>query len=214
MMKKGLYILFLVLLGNLNGQIVYSGLQNIVIPTDTFENSQNGIFIDISDPTMTSTTAAALPGWDVNFFYGVSSIITNDTFQPVSNVSGFLEPVLDLPSGGGTIVSSSSTFHADGFSGSNSHMGFGLNQFESGQEGYFGLTYNPDESSTYYGWMRVTFTYGTDGATIHDWAYNTAGNQIAVGDNGLVPEPATYALIVGLFVLVPSVWIRFRNRKR
>ncbi|WP_461785708.1 hypothetical protein [Prosthecobacter sp.] len=67
--------------------IIYSGLQNIAIPT-TFD----GIYLDI-DTGATSTSSTG--GWDVNFFFGGIGIGGSAAFQPARRVTGNLDTSMD-----------------------------------------------------------------------------------------------------------------------
>ncbi|MBL9131749.1 MAG: hypothetical protein JNG86_11150 [Verrucomicrobiaceae bacterium] len=170
---------------------VYSGLQNIAIPTDFF-----GIFIDI-DNAVTSGTDFA--GADINPFLGGSGINNNADFQPARTGTNFDDAIIRLPSG--ALISSALNFSTGiGTSGNpNSHMGAGGNQFFPGSEGFLGFKFNKNDSSgPFFGWIRLVFTNATAGGLIKDWVYDDSGAPILAG----APEPGRVVfLFLGLLAL-------------
>lgn len=167
-----------------NAAVIYSGLQNIPIPT-TFD----GIYIDIDNG---ATSTSVITGWDINPFYGGAGIANSPSFQPARTSTANDSPVIRLIEGA---MVDGSLFYSLGYGGSGdpvSHLGAGPNQFAIGTEGYFGFQFTMnDASGPYYGWMRVTLTNNTVGGVVTDWAYENTGAPITV------PEPGRALLLVG-----------------
>lgn len=167
--------------------VIYSGLQDIAIPTNL-----TGIYINI-DTGATSTST--ITGWDINPFFGGAGVANSSAFQPARLASGNLDPILRLNAG--DVVGAALTY-SSGFGGSGSptaHLGAAANQFQVGSEGYIGFRFNTDAASgPYYGWIRVTFTNNTSGGLIKDWAYDDSGAAITIES---VPEPSR-VLMLGL----------------
>ena len=153
--------------------VIYSGYQNISIPTNF---------------TGVSLTVA---GGTINPFFGGVGVANNANFQPVRSGTGGLDPILNLATG--TTVDASS-YYSSGAGGSQSHLGAGSDQFTARTDGYLGMKL----SDTNYGWMRVNFTNNTSGAVIKDWAYdNTSGAAITAG-NIVQSAPSAGSQIVTL----------------
>lgn len=171
---------------NLNGAVVYSGIQNIPIPT-TFD----GIYINLDNA---ATSTSTILGWDINPFFGGAGMANNTTFQPARTGTGNTDPAIRLNSG--DLVSNALTFSSGfgGFGDPVSHLGSGPTQFAVSAENYLGFRFTKDDASgPYLGWMRVTFTNNTSGGFIHDWAYDDSGAPITVGL--AIPEPSRSALL-------------------
>jgi hypothetical protein len=66
------------------------------------------------------------------------------------------------------------------------------------------------EGNVHYGWIRLSTLNvpGVNGGTIHDWAYNSMPGQPILA--GQVPEPSTWALLVG----GSFAFFALRRRKR
>ena len=149
---------------------LYSGLQNIPIPTDF-----GGVFLDVDGNTHSNSTFA---GWDINPFFGGVDVANSSTFQPVRNGTGGLAPIWNFTQGatvGGSLPDGLG--FATGAGGSQTHLGTGTGQFAADTPGYLGFKLGSN-----YGWMRVEFTANTSGAKILDWAYNTGGGPIDTGN--------------------------------
>ncbi len=178
--------------------IIYSGLQNIAIPTD-FE----GVYIDIDTG---SFSTSLITGWDINPFFGGSAIGNSAAFQPARTGLNNDDPIVNLSYGD---VVNDGLFYSTGEGGSGdpvSHLGFDSNQFQPGVEGYLGFMFTTNESSgPYYGWMHVLFTSNTASGMIYDWAYDNTGSPIAAG----VPEPGR----AGLLALGLIGWAARRRRR-
>lgn len=176
--------------------VVYSGLQNIPIPT-TF----NGIYLDIDDGT---TSTSVVTGWDINVFFGGVGIGGSTDFQPARVGTGNMSTILKY--GLGDLIDGS-LLYSSGETGSSDHLGSPGN-FQDGVEGYLGFRFvMNDTSGPYYGWMRLTLTANAPGAFIHDWAWEDSGSGILAG--GAVPEPGRAMLgMLGLAAMV------LRRRRR
>ena len=137
--------------------VIYSGYQNISIPTN---------FTGVS---------VTVDGGTINPFFGGVGVANDANFQPVRTGTGGLDPIVNLAAG--TTVDASSVY-STGAGGSFTHVG-GAGTFTAGSEGYLGMNL----SGTNCGWMRVVFTNNTSGAVIKDWAYdNTTGQAITTGN--------------------------------
>lgn len=169
--------------------VIYSGVQNIAIPT-TFD----GVYLDIDTAT---TSTSVITGWDVNPFFGGYAIGNSAAFQPVRSGTGNSDSILNLAYG--TLVDSLLNY-ATGEAGSSDHIGGVAYQFTEGAQGYLGFKFTTNSNSgPFYGWMRLTLTANTSGAIIHDWAYDDTGAGIFIGSITSVPEPSRALLVmVGL----------------
>jgi hypothetical protein len=169
-----------------NAAVIYSGIQNIVIPADF-----NGIHINLDNA---ATSASPFTGWDINPFFGGAGFANSAAFQPARLSSGSLDPVIRLNLGD---MVGSSLIYSSGFGGSGDsvpHLGVASNQFGVGQEGYMGFLFTTDASTgPYYGWMRVAFTNNAPGGIIKDWAYDDTGSAITVQS---IPEPSRALLLM------------------
>lgn len=164
--------------------VIYSGLQNIPIPT-TFA----GVYIDV-DTGAHSTSV--ITGWDVNAFFGGYGLYNSAAFQPARTGTGALDQVIRF-NPGDTIGSSLN--YSTGTGGSSDHIGGAVNQFISGDEGYIGFKFTTNTSAgPYYGWMRVALTLNTPGGEIIDWAYDDTGASILIP--GGVPEPGRASFVM------------------
>ena len=142
-----------------SADVIYSGYQNISIPTNF------------------TGASVTVDGGTINPFFGGVGVANDANFQPVRTGTGGLDPILNLATG--TTVNGSSLYYSTGAGGSFTHEGSGSGQFTAGTEGYLGMKL----SGTNYGWMRVDLTNNTSGAVIKDWAYdNTSGTGIEVGN--------------------------------
>jgi len=59
---------------------------------------------------------------------------------------------------------------------------------------YVGVEFSIEEA-VHYGWIQVTVGGIGNGGVIHDWAYNTVPGEMILA--GQVPEPSTWALLIG-----------------
>ena len=163
-----------------SGEVIYRGLQDIAIPTNF-----DGVYLNIDNGT---TSTAEFSGWDINPFFGGVGVGNSARFQPARTGGTNESPIVALNFGAS--VGGNLTF-SNGEGGSESHLGFGANQFGIGQEAYFGFQFSTDANQgPYYGWMRVVFTANVNGAIIKDWAYETSGLATIAG-NVLQAAPVT-----------------------
>lgn len=183
-----------------NAAVIYSGVQNIAIPT-TFD----GVYLDIDTAT---TSTSVITGWDINPFFGGFALGNSAAFQPVRTGTGNSDTILNLAYG--TLVDSLLNY-ATGEAGSSDHIGGGANQFTDGASGYLGFKFTTNSNAgPFYGWMRLTLTANTSGATIHDWAYDNTGSGIYIGSLTAVPEPSRAMLL--LIGLTSAFFRRQRHR--
>jgi hypothetical protein len=173
--------------------VVYSGPQNIAIPT-TFD----GIYLDL-DTGATSTST--ITGWDVNFFFGGLGIGASAAFQPSRLGTGNMDTIrlhqlYDL-------IDDTLLF-STGETGSSDHLGAPGN-FLDGVAGYLGFRFTKNNATgPFYGYMRLTLTANTPGAMIHDWAWDDRGGFLTI------PEP-NRALLLMLGLGVGAFARRRRN---
>jgi len=177
------YLTSLVLVLPGSAGLIYSNLQDISIPANF-----DGVYLNVETGGSNNDSLSPVTGWDVNFFFGGSAIWNAPAFQPVRTGTTSTSAVLNLATG--TMVNAGSVFStatqgAGGqtpggaaYGASETHMGAGAGQFQSGEEGYLGFRLNGSN----YGWMRVVFTNNTGGAMIKDWAYDDSGAGIMVGN--------------------------------
>jgi autotransporter-associated beta strand protein len=173
----------LVFVGNASAELIYSNVRDIAIPANFA-----GVYLDVETGNWNTNMNSPQSGWDINPFFGGSVVWNSPTFQPVRSGTGATDAVMNLAEG--SMVTSSSTYSTfvqaaggenpggAGYGVSTSHLGSGAGQFQAGQEGYLGFRLNGSN----YGWMRVVFNNNTGGALIKDWAYDTSGASIAVGN--------------------------------
>jgi hypothetical protein len=167
--------------------VVYSGPQNINVPTT---NIFGGIYLDLTRPgfSFIPTTSGSgpaeglntvLPGWDVNFYKGSTSLRWwyNVGVQGVYNAAHHVAAL-----GPGVMVDGSSSL------GTWQTM---TPEF-TGTTAFMGVEFPDASNNVLFGWIRITG--GPDNgipATIVDWAYDDTGAGILTG---VVPEPSALAL--------------------
>lgn len=176
-----------------NAAVIYSGLQDIAIPTGF-----SGIYINLDTG---ATSGSTITGWDINPFFSGAGLANSAAFQPARLASGNLDPAIRLNLGD---VVSSSLIYSSGFGGSGDptpHLGAAANQFQVGSEGYVGFRFTTDSAAgPYYGWIRVAFTNNTSGGLIKDWAYDNTGAAITIES---IPEPSRALLgLMGLLAVL------------
>jgi hypothetical protein len=175
---------------NADAAVVYSGLENISVPTT---NGQGGIYFDLTKPgsSFIPTTSGGgpaeglntvLPGWDVNFYQGSSGNLRWWYSTGAYAVFNGANHVAAL--GAGVLVDGSSSL------GTWQTM---VPEF-TGTTAFMGVQFLNASSNPLFGWIRVTGgpTLGFP-ATIVDWAYEDSGAGILTGA-GIVPEPSSLAL--------------------
>jgi len=92
---------------------------------------------------------------------------------------------------------------------------FNASGFATGVSGYIGFKFTPD-ATVLYGWASVTMTTTAPYAirTINEWAHDTSGAAIQVGQTSAIPEPATTAAGLGLLALGAAGLRRWRKIKQ
>jgi len=173
-----------------NASIVYSGTQNLSVPTT---NAMGGIYIDLTKPgsffiPSTSGGGAAeglntlLPGWDVNFYKGSAGTLRwyyNTGVEAVFNASSRVAAL-----NAGVLVDGSSAL------GTYQTM---VPEYADATA-FMGLKFFDSSNNPLYGWIRVSGGPTTGfPATIVDWAYEDSGAGILTGAT-MVPEPSSVAL--------------------
>lgn len=183
-----------------SGAVIYSGEQNILIPSD-FE----GVYLNVETGVHGNSP---ILGSYVNLFFGGVGVFHEGEFQPVRVTTDSFSAIRKLTLG--TVIGSGSVFGTDSVGGSgdigSEHMGPGAMQFQAGVQGFMGFKLT--SATPVYGWMRVTFD--ASGGTIHDWAYDDSGDPMGAGLLSLmsVPEPGRIGLL-----LVGALGIVLRRRR-
>ncbi|MBK8095184.1 MAG: PEP-CTERM sorting domain-containing protein [Verrucomicrobiaceae bacterium] len=159
---------------------IYSGLQNIAIPTNF-----DGVYLNIDNA---ATSSSLITGWDVNFFFGGYGIANSTDFQPGRTGTGNMDSIMAMTLyeevGGATLFSV-------GEGGSDSHMGSSPGQFQSGIEHYLGFRFVKDGGGPMlFGAMRVVLTINEPGGVIKDWAWEDSGSPY------VAPEPGRVVLLL------------------
>ena len=184
-----------------SADVIYSNLQNIAIPS-----TYAGVYLDVNGSSGWNTDMFnPVAGWDINLFFSGLDVANAPGFQPVRSGTTSMSAILNLAAG--TSIGSGSVFStfvqgaggqtpgAAGYGGSIAQVGSAAGQFVAGTEGYLGFQLN----GTGYGWMRVVL----GGATplIEDWAYDTSGAAIVVGNvqQSAAGQPVTLNSAAGSF---------------
>ena len=205
---------------NADASIVYSGVQNIPVPTT---NALGGMYIDLTLPGNTfiptgSGAGAAegintlLPGWDLNFYKSSGGNLR--WYYPRQKIPGVETNNLTFAVNTGaqtTALTAGMTIDSSSAFGSYQAM---QGQF-TGKTAYMGVQFHVgpndnDPDNIRYAWVQVAGgpTLGFP-ATIIDWAYEDSGAGIVVG---AVPEPSTLALgFLSAGALGVAAW---RKRKK
>lgn len=179
---------------NADASIVYSGVQNLSVPTT---NGAGGIYLDLTlpnsffIPTGSGTGAAEglntlLPSWDVNFYRSGGGnlrwaypivLSVAQTLAVYNNPAHHVAPLI----AGVTI---------DGTSALGTYQTM-VPEYTS-TTAFMGVRFHDASNNNLFGWIRVAGgpTQGNP-ATIVDWAYENSGSGIVTG---VVPEPSTLAL--------------------
>jgi len=191
------------LLGQASAAILFFPAQDIPIPT-TFA----GVSVNL-ETGATSNDLGGSPGSDVNFFLGGEGI-SNDadenasspTLQFVRTGINNDDPAQNLTFG--APVDSSQVYASDfgGSGGSVSHFP----PFASGASGYVGFSVIQEDTTTAFGWMRVTLQNDNTPGVIHEWAIEQDGSPIDVGQT--IPEPSH-----GLLLLLGLAGTLLRRRR-
>jgi hypothetical protein len=131
----------------------------------------------------------------------------NDFTLNIDSTNGF-KPVGITPLTGAALTPESALNDEIGSSSSFTPSWFSV---PDGQHYYgFSLT----DGTTVYGWMSITRS-GADSTltgTVTEWAYETSGESILVGQTSAIPEPATTAAAAALLAGSAAVWKRRRQK--
>lgn len=160
--------------------IVYWANANLSVPANL-----NGLVINV-ETRATGTTAAAVPGWDLNP-YNTGAI----TWLNASGTGMLRYPGVTTGSAGrlafNTIVGSSGSY------GSGSVVfGTSAGNWALGSSNYFGFRFTASDGLTHYGWGRMDVGSSANTRTIAELAYNdVAGAPISVGMTSTGPSAVT-----------------------
>lgn len=183
--------------GGLQAGVIFSGLQNIAIPTNP-----EGVYLDVDNA---ATSTSPFTGWDLNFFFGGFGIANSAAFQPDRTSTANDAPVLRLNAGD---LIGPAGLRATGEAGSDAHIGPASNQFQAGQDGYLGFMFTKNDSSgPFYGWMRLALTVNQPGGVIEEWAYDNTGAPIAAA----APEPGKSMLLCAGMAALTMNYLRRRR---
>lgn len=178
----------------LQAQIVWSGALN-----QAANSGNSTIPLDFNLNTSPDSTEAALSWYND----GKSS----PTLTVYGNASAKTDPTIaflynDTPVSFGATVDSSLSYSGE-------HPGDLVPA--DGSDYYYAFSYQA-AGGPYYGWLEVSFSADRTTGTLVQWAYNgTAGAPITSGQTSAVPEPATYATLLGVAAVGAAVW---RKRRR
>jgi len=188
-----IFLTYLLLAQSIPAALIYSGIQDIPIPTNF-----NGVSVDLVNLTSVNNGDPDFINTQVNFFFGGEGMISSPLFRPVRMSADQVSPVVALNFG--EIVNDSRVVGPPARGGSQNHIGSGATQFTDNEEEYLGFLFDPNDDGEYVaGWMRVTFSQSGSPGTVHDWAYlEIPGESLAVGS--VIPEPSAF-LFCSLAVL-------------
>lgn len=203
-MERSFLILPTLVLGLLipaaRATIVYSGVQNIPIPL-----SSGGVYLNVQSGTTAASEPAtwATEPW-INPFFGGVAIGNSVSLLPV--ITG-ADQIVNLALG--TPINNGSGF-VSGESGSSTHTGPALNQFQIGVTGYIGYKFQwpGGGGQDYYGWMGINVNNAGAGAIVNWAVQNTPNASIQAGVTG-VPEPGT--VIFGMACAAVGLFRRKRS---
>jgi hypothetical protein len=192
--------------------IVYSGVQNLSIPTT---NGAGGIYLDLTlpgqffIPTASGSGVAEglntlLPGWDVNFYRSGGGNLR--WYYP--KVGGNATTLAVFTPSVNTVTALSAGATIDGSSSLGTYQAL-VPQFV-GTTAFMGVEFKNPSNNNLFGWIRINGgpTQGFP-ATIVDWAYESSGAGIVAG---AVPEPSSLAL--GCLAAGAAGVAAWRNRKK
>jgi hypothetical protein len=173
--------------------VIYSGTVNLNVPTTT-----SGIYLNVVTGVF-ATTPGGATGWDINP-WGSSSfnVWANNAASTLSGVVGnnaSTTLVDNLPLG--YLVDPAAAQAAYLRTGSSETTG-GFAFLLSSSSNYIGFKFLDESDNTYkYGWAHFSLSASTSSQprTLIDYAYESSGGSIMVGDIGAVPEPSALALM-------------------
>ena len=94
------------LAGTAVADVYYSKFQNITIPAD-----YAGVYLDVDGGNGWNTNMfSPVSGWDINPYFGGSTVANSPTFKPVRSGTGSLDPSVNLAAG--TTIGSEATMVA------------------------------------------------------------------------------------------------------
>jgi hypothetical protein len=166
-----------------NAAIVYSGVVNISIG-----GNFSGVYLNMING-VTGTSAAAVPGHDINPYYGGNRFFVANVpaGTPGLQATGPAGTGQAMNLGLGAPITNAQSYFA-GFP-------FLSGQFTAGTPGIVGLKiFRESDSATLFGWVRVNKgATNTTAGVIVDYAYNdVAGQGISAGE---IPGPGSLALL-------------------
>ena len=181
----------------MQGAIVYSGIQNLVV------NDYTGESIDFDGDTVSEFTV---------FYTGKEVRSRSNDSGDQMVVDSF--DVVKLPSGSeisGSAIGGSATFESDVSSGF--YIAGGSGEWGPSDSGFMGVRFNID-SDQHYGWVQIT-AQSSNQVTLVDWAYETnAGEGINAGEGASIPEPGMTTLGLAATALSAIVFKRFRRKSK
>jgi hypothetical protein len=154
-------------------------------------NNLAGIYINMETGAF-GTTAASVPGWDVNIFNQDSYYLQTYTEGSGAGILGYTSGAYDYANrltaganigpGGSFIFGGITTMSYNGTATGGQWLG--------NTSGFLGVTFILAGGQTRFGWIGVNVTNSVE-ATITSWAFENNGGAIAAG---AVPEPSSVAL--------------------
>lgn len=160
--------------------VVYSGIVNINIPTET-----GGLYLNVETGQHNGPSTPAPSSWDLNLNGSAANSINfwsgsgGATYMRAVGVStGF--NVGNLPST--AAVSSSGSFATN----MSANFGSVTGHWNYNSVNIFGFRFLSDSGGYKYGWMRVFVGANAQQRYIMDWAIETSGGSIM---SGIVPGP-------------------------
>jgi hypothetical protein len=166
-----------------SAQVVYSGVQNINIPSTTA-----GVYLNVITG-QTGLTSASTPGWDVNPW----QTTTLGFFNPSSPTGGVYARVNTTTAGVSNLAANTpigpSTLWTSGTAQTTGTNPFSFNSAAN----IVGFRFTNENGNTvHYGWMRIQLSgsLGAQPRTLVEWAFEATPNTpILAGDTG-GPPPA------------------------
>jgi hypothetical protein len=196
---RGIFVAFAGLFGASSicqAAIVYSPLLNLAIPV-----ASPGLYLNIQTGA-SGTSAAAVPGWDINV--GGTSSLNFTTPGGYNFVRLNSASPTAGPSNVGNGFAISSTMPTASWIAGGTANGLTLNSTEN----YIGFQFTASSGTTHFGYLVLSIgssVTGTD-RKIVSYAYNSESITTPGGANIVTPAPGALALLCGAGV--------FANRRR
>lgn len=169
----------------------YAGLVTFSTPINV-PNTFAGVYINLLTGA-TGTTPGSVPGWDFGPWGSSNSLAFFWSSAPGGTSGGVAGstggPYLDLAPG--TVISAASTF-------STSAAAAQTTAFQTGGTHILGFRFfNESTSAINYGYLTLATT-SPQGfpATITGWTFENSGGAITVPSASVVPEPASWAMMM------------------